>query len=726
MVGNVNQEELMKSRVMHNLPGRLRLAASGLKYLKEQSGEIAAELAGLPGVRLARVTACTGGILLQYDEGALDSRELAGQVDLVLARHAMTALRARHAKNDEAPAEAPMTTARLVKRLAVNAGALVLGNTLFPAPLPGGALANFSSLEAIASLGLSAPMARSAWEGLRREHRPNADFLTVTSIVASLLLGNAHSALMILALSDLAELMTSYTIERTRSSIKKMLSADEGEAWRVMPDGRLERRPMNQIHAGDTIAVHTGEKISVDGRVVSGAAVVDQSPITGEFVPVEKREGDEVFAGTVVKSGNLHVQAAKVGDQTVISRIVGMVEASELKKAPIQRYADRFSNYLVPLNFLLCLSVWLVTRNPQKALKMLVIDYSCGIKLSTATAFSAAINTAVRQGVLIKGGTFIEQMSRANTVLLDKTGTITEGKPRIVSAVLLKDEMTLKDVLSYAMAAEETSTHPLAGAILRYGRQLGAEPLPHEDVVTEVARGSRTRVGEKTVRVGNLEYMKENGAAAASPLPADTGMIPNYVSVEGEIIAVLYAMDSPRENVRRAINSLRYDGVGDIELLTGDMESQARVVAEQVGADSYRAQLLPEQKAEAVLKLQVQGNGVVMVGDGINDAPALAYADVGISMGSKSTDIAMETSDVIINRDDPMMIPELRRLARATMRIVQQNFALVIAINSVGLILGAASGISVMMSALLHNSSTIFVVANSLRLMFMKPGDGRH
>ena len=726
MVGNVNQEELMKSRVMHNLPGRLRLAASGLKYLKEQSGEIAAELAGLPGVRLARVTACTGGILLQYDEGALDSRELAGQVDLVLARHAMTALRARHAKNDEAPAEAPMTTARLVKRLAVNAGALVLGNTLFPAPLPGGALANFSSLETIASLGLSAPMARSAWEGLRREHRPNADFLTVTSIVASLLLGNAHSALMILALSDLAELMTSYTIERTRSSIKKMLSADEGEAWRVMPDGRLERRPMNQIHAGDTIAVHTGEKISVDGRVVSGAAVVDQSPITGEFVPVEKREGDEVFAGTVVKSGNLHVQAAKVGDQTVISRIVGMVEASELKKAPIQRYADRFSNYLVPLNFLLCLSVWLVTRNPQKALKMLVIDYSCGIKLSTATAFSAAINTAVRQGVLIKGGTFIEQMSRANTVLLDKTGTITEGKPRIVSAVLLKDEMTLKDVLSYAMAAEETSTHPLAGAILRYGRQLGAEPLPHADVVTEVARGSRTRVGEKTVRVGNLEYMKENGAAAASPLPADTGMIPNYVSVEGEIIAVLYAMDSPRENVRRAINSLRYDGVGDIELLTGDMESQARVVAEQVGADSYRAQLLPEQKAEAVLKLQVQGNGVVMVGDGINDAPALAYADVGISMGSKSTDIAMETSDVIINRDDPMMIPELRRLARATMRIVHQNFALVIAINSVGLILGAASGISVMMSALLHNSSTIFVVANSLRLMFMKPGDGRH
>ena len=725
MIRKENQDDLMKGRVMHNLPGRLRLAAAGLKYLQEESGEIAAELAGIHGVRRARVTPCTGGVLLEYDEDVLDAFELAEQTDLVLARHAMAALRAQHAETGDEPAETPMTTARLVKRLAVNAGALALGNTLFTAPLMGGALANFTSLEALASLGLSAPMAKSAWEGLRRDMRPNADFLTVTSIVASLMLGNAHSALMILALSDLAELMTSYTIERTRSSIKKMLSADEGEAWKVMPDGKLERRPINQISAGDTVAVHTGEKISVDGKVVSGAAVVDQSSITGEFVPVEKREGDVVFAGTVVKNGNIHVQAAKVGDQTVISRIVGMVEASELKKAPIQRYADKFSNYLVPLNFLLCLSVWLVTKNAQKALKMLVIDYSCGIKLSTATAFSAAINTAVRQGVLIKGGTFIEQMSGANTVLLDKTGTITEGKPRIVSMAVLKDGMTQKDVLSYAMAAEETSTHPLAGAIMRYGRQIGAEPFAHGDVVTEVSRGSKTQAAGKTVRVGNLDYMKENGVNAVSPLPGDTGAIPNYVGVDDEIVAVLYAMDSPRENVRRAINALRYDGVGDIELLTGDMESQAKTVAEQVGADGYRAQLLPEQKAEAVLKLQVQGNGVVMVGDGINDAPALAYADVGISMGSKSTDIAMETSDVIINRDDPMMIPELRRLARATMRIVHQNFALVIAINSVGLILGAASGISVMMSALLHNSSTILVVANSLRLMFMKPRDGR-
>ncbi len=721
MLHKESQKDWMKCHVAHSLTGRVRYKVTGLSFLHNEMNELASELAKIHGVSKAQVTPCTESVLLCFDPAQVRMDELAEQVDLIFAKYAMPAMRARHASNKEETAEQTMTTSKLMKRLAVNAGAIVLGNTLLPNALLAGTAANFTSIEALASLGLTMPMARGAWEGLKKDHRPNADFLTVTSIVASLMLGNAHSALMILALSDLAELMTSYTIERTRSSIKKMLSADDGDVWKVLADGQLAKTPIAEVSAGDTVAVHTGEKIAVDGVVISGSAVVDQSAITGEFVPAEKHEGDEVFAGTVVKNGNIHVKAGKVGDQTVVSRIVGMVEASELKKAPIQRYADKFSNYLVPLNFLLCLSVWLVTKNPQKALKMLVIDYSCGIKLSTATAFSAAINTAVKRGVLIKGGAYIEQMSNANTVLLDKTGTITEGKPKVLSMTTFVEDMDEKEILSYAMAAEETSTHPLASAILGYGRSIGAEIPAHGEVITEVSRGSKTDVNGKIIRVGNMKYMQENGVSTGKNIPDAQGAIPNYVGVDDRIVAVLFAMDSPRENVRRAINALRYDGVGDIELLTGDMDAQARAIADQVGVDGYRAQLLPEQKAEAVLKLQTRGNGVVMVGDGINDAPALAYADVGISLGSKSTDIAMETSDVIINRDDPMVIPELRHLARATMRIVQQNFAMVIGINTVGLILGAASGISVMMSALLHNASTILVVANSLRLMFFPP-----
>jgi cation-transporting P-type ATPase C len=674
-------------------------------------------------VRRARINVPTAGVLLEYDPKRLDAPAMLERANLVIQKYAMTVYRTRHANRREEAGELSMPVSTLAKRLAVNAGALTLGNFVFKGSAGTGVIGKFTSMQALASLGLSAPIAKSALDGLKRDLRPNADFLTVTSIVASLLLGNANSALMILALSDLAEMMTAYTIEKTRSSIKQMLSVEDGSVWRVKDDGSLERCPIAEARAGDLIEAHTGEKIAVDGTVRSGSAVVDQSAITGEFVPVERHEGDEVFAGTVVKNGNIRIEARKVGDETVVSRIVGMVEASELKKAPIQRYADRFSNYLVPLNFLLSLTVGLATRNPQKALKMLVIDYSCGIKLSTATAFSAAINSAVKQGILIKGGAYIEQMSEANTVLLDKTGTITEGRPKVVSAQVLVGDMDEKEMLALAMASEETSSHPLAGAILAYGAEQGVKIPAHGEVVTEVSRGSRTEVEGRTVRVGNLKFMRENGVSARHALPEPGGAIANYVGVDGEIVGVLFAMDSPRENVRRAVNSLRYDGVGDIELLTGDMDAQAALVAELIGADGYQAQLLPEEKAEAVLKLQTHGNGVVMVGDGINDAPALAYADVGISLGGKSTDIAIETSDVVISRDDPMMIYAMRRLSRETMRIVQQNFAMVVGINTVGLILGASSGISVMMSALMHNMSTILVVANSLRLMFFPPID---
>ena len=711
-------KEWMHGTAVSSLKGRLRLNVPGLEFLFEERNEVAQALAKIAGVQRVRVTPRIGSVLLEYDEQRTAASEVLNQTNLVMARYAMNANRVRHSNEK---GESTMTVKRLVGRLAVNAAGFLLGNTVFKGSLFGNKLGIINSIPALCSIGLSAPMVRGAWEGLKKDLRPNADFLTVTSIVASLMLGNGNSALMILALSDIAELMTSYTIEKTRASIKQMLSVETGDVWKVLEDGRLEKTSIDKIQAEDTLEIHSGEKIAVDGVVVQGSAVIDQSAITGEFVPAEKHPGDEVFAGTVMKSGNIRVRAARVGDKTVVSRIVKMVESSELKKAPIQRYADQFSNYLVPLNFLLCLVVWLATHNPQKALKMLVIDYSCGIKLSTATAFSAAVNAAVRKGILIKGGAYIEQMSGANTVLLDKTGTITEGKPHIVSMQVVVPDMTEKEVLSMAMAAEETSSHPLASAILAYGRSMGAEIPEHDEIITEVSRGSRTVVDGEVVRVGSLKFMKENHVAAPDGMQISGVGIANYVGVGSRIVGVLYAMDEVRQNVRRAINSLRYEGVGEVQMLTGDMDEQARLVAQEIGADGYRAQLLPEQKADAVLKLQTQGNGVVMVGDGINDAPALAYADVGISMGSKSTDIAMETSDVVINKDDPMTLPALRRLSSETMKIVHQNFAMVIGVNTVGLILGAASGISVMMSAVLHNLSTILVVGNSLRLMVFPP-----
>ena len=503
-----------------------------------------------------------------------------------------------------------------------------------------------------------------------------------------------------------------------------MVSTFTGSSWTTMGTVGVAL-----VGVGTALQVPLGMTV---GAIISGAAVIDQSAITGEFEPAEKTAGDEVFAGTVVKSGNIQVKANKVGDQTVVSRIVGMVEASELKKAPIQRYADRFSNYLVPLNFLLCLSVWLVTHNAQKALKMLVIDYSCGIKLSTATAFSAAINTAVKQGVLIKGGAYIEQMSSANTVLLDKTGTVTEGKPKVVSMVVLDDEMDEREVLAYAMAAEETSTHPLASAILDYGRQIGAQALDHGEIITEVSRGSRTDVDGHIVRVGNMKYMKENGVTTAKAVPDGQGAIPNYVGIDDKLVAVLFAMDSPRDNVRRAVNALRYDGVGDIEILTGDMEPQARAVAEQIGVDGFKAQLLPEQKAEAVLRLQTQGNGVVMVGDGINDAPALTRADIGVAIGA-GTDIAIDAADVVLMKSRLSDVPAGIRLSRATLRNIHENLFWAFIYNIIGIPLAAGVFINLlgwqlnpMFGAAAMSLSSFCVVTNALRLNLLNIRSTKH
>lgn len=249
----------------------------------------------------------------------------------------------------------------------------------------------------------------------------------------------------------------------------------------------------------------------------------------------------------------------------------------------------------------------MATKNAQKALKMLVIDYSCGVKLSTATAFSAAINNAVKHGVLIKGGTYIEQMSKANTILLDKTGTVTKGKPKVVSMKVFDATMDEKEVLKYALAAEETSTHPLAGAIMDYGYQMDVEVPVHGETITYVARGTETNVDGHIVRVGSAKYMQEFGADMSNIVIDDfDGAIANYISIDDKVVGVLYAMDQLRNNIRRAVNTLRYDGVCDIELLTGDMEPQAKQVASMIGADGYKAQMMPEQKAQEVLKLQMK------------------------------------------------------------------------------------------------------------------------
>ena len=575
----------------------------------------------------------------------------------------------------------------------------------------------------LSTVSLALPVLKNGIYSLIQNKRPNADTLSSTAIVSSIILGSERTALTIMILEKFAELLTVYTMKKTRGVIKDMLSVGENYVWKQSDDGNTAKKvPIEEISKGDFILVQTGEKISVDGTIEKGEAIIDQSAITGEYMPVTKKAGEEVFAGTLLKSGNITVKAEKVGDDRTASRIIKLVEDAAFNKADIQSYADTFSAQLIPLNFLLAGIVYVSTKNLQKALSMLVIDYSCGIRLSTATAFSASINTAAKNGILIKGSNYLEELSKSDTVIFDKTGTITEGKPKIQTLKTFGKNMKDNRMLALAAAAEETSSHPLASAILNEIKNRGLKIPKHKESVIKVARGIETFVNKDIIRVGSLKYMEENDISleVASDIVKgmqNRGEIVIYVAKNNDLIGVIGVSDPPRENIKKAMNRLRNQGIDDIVLLTGDLRQQAETIASRMSMDRYESELLPEDKAKDILKFRSIGSKVIMIGDGINDAPALSYANVGIALGSSRTDIAMEAADVTITSDDPLLIPGVIGLAKNTVKIIKQNFAMAIGINSFALVLGATGLLPAIYSSILHNSITILVVGNSLRLL---------
>lgn len=720
---------LLKCWIAHRMRGRVRIVCRAVRHLRSEQEDLEAHFAELRGVLSLRMNCLASSVILRYDPEMTSDEELLEAVEGIVAMHSLNALqkdreeRNRLTVQERNLHEEPLST--MLFRSAA-AGGLLLFSWLRRASVPttiAGRLFGFSGLGAMA---LALPLFRSGLSALRRSFLPNADTLSAMAVLSSVLTGKTPSALTVLLLHDLAEAMTVYTMDRTRNAIRDMLSVDNEEVWRLKdgrPDGPLQRIPVSALRAGDRIVVHTGEKICADGVVVSGRAMINQSSITGEFEPVTREAGERVFAGTVVVDGTIQALVESVGDQTAVSRIIRMVEDAEGKKAVIQTYADRFSSALVPVNILLAGVVFAATRDINRALNMLIIDYSCGIRLSTAAALSAAISTAARHGVLIKGGGSIEALTEADTLILDKTGTLTEGCPRVESVAVVSEAYSRQDVIAYAAAAEETSKHPMASAILRHLQRSGVRMPAHGPIQTVVGRGVSTTVDGHCIRVGSKRYLNECGIHThpmreqASKL-FSKGESVIFVARDSEVVGLVGIRDPLRENMKKALNRLRYAGVDDIVLLTGDLEQQADVVAQKLGMDSFESELLPEDKARAVLRMQSRGSKVVMVGDGINDAPGLAYADVGIALGKTRTDIAMEAADITIAGDNALMLPGVYGLAHHTMDVIRQNFIVSVGVNTIGLLFGGLGMLPVIAGAVMHNASTILVVGNSLRIFF--------
>ena len=710
---------LLNCEILHEIRGRIRIRSRALKYLGVHKEEITKRLMQVHYIKSVEISTITGSVLIYFDNFSLT-----GENFVSLLQNTLNGYLVDIYKNEKKQASNKYVIERRLqeespKEIMKNIGAAVL-LLLLPGPktkLTG--IRRLFNYKTISTISLALPVLKNGILSLIQNKRPNADTLSSTAIVSSIALGSERTALTIMILERIAELLTAYTMKKTRGVIKDMLSVGENYVWKASEDEDqvAKKVPIEEIKKGDLILVQTGEKISVDGTIEKGSAVIDQSAITGEYMPVKKETGQEVFAGTLLKSGNITVRAEKVGDDRTASRIIKLVEDASFNKADIQSYADAFSAQLIPLNFLLAGIVYASTRNLQKALSMLVIDYSCGIRLSTATAFSAAIN-----GILIKGSNYLEELSKADTVIFDKTGTITEGKPKVQTVKTFAKNMKDNRMIALAAAAEETSTHPLASAILNEVRNRGLKIPRHKEDVIRVARGIETYVNKDIIRVGSRRYMEENNISVEMSVDVVKGMQNNgeiviYVAKNENLIGVIGVSDPPRENIKKAMNRLRNQGIDDIVLLTGDLRQQAETIANSMSMDRYESELLPEDKAKDILKFRSIGSKVIMIGDGINDAPALSYANVGIALGSTRTDVAMEAADVTITSDDPLLIPAVIGLAKNTVKIIKQNFAMAIGINSFALVLGATGLLPAIYSSVLHNSITILVVGNSLRLL---------
>ena len=728
----MKNDNLLACEIVHRIRGRIRIKSKAFKYIGASlKTEIEKQLVQVRYIESVEISLITGTILIYFEDVSLSEQNLINLIQNTLNSHIFEICKnEKIEKSSKYVIERKLqeeTPGEIIKKIITTAG--LLGYNLFfksKQEVVTTGIRRFLNYNTLSTLALAMPVLKNGINSLVKNKRPNADTLSSSAIISSILLGKESAALTIMFLEEVSELLTVYTMEKTRGAIKDMLSVGESYVWKEISEDNVKRVPIEEIQKDDIIVVQTGEKISVDGKIIKGEALIDQSSITGEYMPLKKGEGETVYAGTIVKNGNISILAEKVGDDRTVSRIIKLVEDANFNKADIQNYADTFSAQLIPLNFILAGIVYASTRSITKAMSMLVIDYSCGIRLSTAVAFSAAINTAAKNGILVKGSNFIEELSKAETVIFDKTGTITEGKPKVQSIEVFDNSMSENEMIGLAGAAEEQSSHPLATAIMTEIKDRGIEIPKHSKIKTVVSRGVETKVGKgkeaKVIRVGSKKYMLENNVNLTAAIDAERGIISRgeiglYISQDDKIIGLIGVSDPPRENIKKAINRLRNYGVDDIVLLTGDLRQQAETIASRMSIDRYESELLPEDKAKNILKFQSKGSNVIMIGDGVNDAPALSYANVGVALGSTRTDVAMEAADITITQDNPLLVPGVIGLSKNTVKTIKENFAMVIGLNTFALVLGATGILAPIYASVLHNSTTILVVLNSLKLL---------
>jgi len=557
------------------------------------------------------------------------------------------------------------------------------------------------------------PIFKEAFENLTAK-RMTMELSMSIAIVAAAAISEFFTALVITLFVLVAEVLEGMTVSRGRRAIRDLLDFLP-RAVSVRRAGSVSEVDADTLAVGDSVLVNPGGRIPVDGTVIAGHSFVDQARITGESMPLEKTAGASVFAGSINQSGALEIRAERIGRDTSYGKIIEAVEQAERSRAPVQRLADRLAGYLVYFALGAALLTYLLTRDIRSTISVVIVAGACGIAAGTPLAILGAIGRAARAGAIIKGGLFLEQLGRVNTVVLDKTGTLTFGQPQIRTLIPVAG-MERMALLDAAASAELRSEHPLGKTIVAYAQAQNRSPKEPERFGYTPGRGIDATVDGELILVGNLALMRDRGIAVLADLLAGHPEASEvYVARGGTLLGAIIIADSVRPEARQAIAAVHALGIETV-LLTGDAKAVAEVIAGQLGISEVSADLLPEDKRQRVKRLVADGRTVAMVGDGVNDAPALIEASVGVAMGS-GTDVARESADVVLLGNDLLKFAETLAIARRTRRIIWANFAGTIGVDALGIGLAAFGLLNPLVAAFIHVASELAFILNSARLL---------
>ncbi len=713
--------------IEHRLPRRSRIRLLALKQKKSLAQQVSDALVHIPGISSAEIRLNTGSVVLLH-EADFGLESVRAMLEKDFPHICGSENRACAVKEKSCPSYSGKESHVPGPILAIS-GIYMLGlwiHRFFFHKSSGifSGIGRIFNVPAILSIALSIPILKDGLESLFRDRRVNMDLLIVSASYLSIVMGEPITAMVVVWLINFSAWIENRTQERTRKAVRAMLKQENREVWILRDEVEVSVR-VSELVRGDILSLRMGSSVPADGTVIRGDCLMNEATLTGESLPAFKTEGDKVFAGTTVEMGHVFVRADSVGEDTRLAAIIRLIENGDGAISKVQLSAEKFSDAVVPISLCLSMAVFFLTRSISRALSMLIIACPCGVALSTPMAIMAAMGNAARQGILIKGGCYLEIAGRMDTLFFDKTGTLTKGIPRVSRIVTLDPQFEPIRILQLAASSQIHWKHPMTLAVLEKVREIEIEIPRHEETELIIGHGVRAKINGDEVLVGSHHFMEdyevdhEMGHDEEERI-LNKGESVLFVAFNRRLIGLIGIEDRLKEKAKEVLYALKGLNVKHLAMITGDHERHAVNIAKDLPIDMVLWQQSPEDKAAwiASWKEKYPDTVVGMVGDGINDTPAFSHADLSVAMGDTGADAAIEHADVVIRQGDLALVVRCADLGQRTLSGIQQNYAISIGLNLAGIVLAAFGWLSPMAGALFHNLITVGVVGNSAKLLF--------